>query len=155
MTVLSLLSYDFSCPLISYGSSTNRPLYSSGDQSGYVAFHSYLLTLFSSRFSISVSYDKRNLNLYNSCTLPFEFLSSQGFHLIFCHNMYTLEYRNMTLMGCEGIKYDILSASPEHHTKSNTKTKTKTKTKCRKDYTCGIFLKSRGCKYPFLMVLFI
>ena len=37
-----------------------------------------------------------------------------------------------------------------HHTKSNTKTntkmKTKTKIKCRKDYTCGIFSKSRGCK---------
>ena len=31
--------------------------------------------------------------------------------------------------GCKGIKYDILSVSPEHHTKSNTRTKTKTKTK--------------------------
>ena len=31
-------------------------------------------------------------------------------------------------------------------TKTKTKTKTKTMTKCRKDYTCGIFLKSRGCK---------
>ena len=31
--------------------------------------------------------------------------------------------------GCKDIKYDILSASPEHPTKSNTKTKTKTKIK--------------------------
>ena len=29
------------------------------------------------------------------------------------------------------IKYDILSASPEHHTKTVTKTKTKTETKTK------------------------
>ena len=36
---------------------------------------------------------------------------------------------------CNDSKYDILSVSPEHHTK------TETKTEYRKDYTCGIFLK--------------
>ena len=53
---------------------------------------------------------------------------------------------------CKDIKYDILSALSDHHTKTKTKTNTKTNTntktkkKYRKDYTCGIFLKSRGCK---------
>ena len=49
---------------------------------------------------------------------------------------------------CKDIKYDILSASLEPHTKTETKTKTqtKTKTKYRKDYTCGIFQKRREFK---------
>ena len=52
----------------------------------------------------------------------------------------------MKSRGCKDIKYDILSASLEHHTKTETKTKTKTKTKYRKDYTCGLFSKRREFK---------